>query len=113
MDVAGMLFPVKSWGNVGTVWISFRTPFGRVEIEGGHGVLQLIDDVHKLAVRVDVEVAGPGAGIDLHVRRLVGGERSLGRVQAVDGNLVVAAIGHDGEPAIGGDSDRMWVRPAL
>ena len=85
----------------------------RIVGKGGHRGMEFVNHIGVFAVGAKGEVPRPGAGLDLGERRIVGGNRSVFRIELVDHNLVETEIGHEGEAVIGADVDRMGVRAFL
>ena len=74
---------------------------------------RLVELIQNPAVGMKQEVPGPGAGSRVEKRRVVGRERPVGVVIAIDQDLVKAAIGHQGKAIVGRKSGAVRMRALL
>src|SRR5438105_2613685 len=85
---------------------SSQRALGGVVKEGGHGREHLVTDVGEHSGWMKGEMAWPGAGREFRKGRVVGCQRPLRGVEAVDEDLVEAEVGSEGEPVRGIEVDR-------
>ena len=94
------------------VWISVSEPLAASYVSG-HRRRDFVAVVGKAAAGMKRKMPRAAAGRRFAEGRIVRRERSLGRVELVDQQLVEAQIRREGEAVVGRDVDRMGVRAGL